>query len=263
MRTHVLILLCGISPAIVTETVFALAQSGDLPKQIIIITTITGEVCLRKELWDSGVWASLKENLKCDISFAPNQEHLRLLPDGDGNAFDVVDTLSTELAGSFILDVLRQYTENPDTRITFSIAGGRKSMSALGALCMSLLGRHDDRLCHILGNPPFDDPALRPRFYFPTPGQVHVDREGNVHDSGTLFKLKAIVFFCLQSFLEIYFQFFPFVNLKIHVEFCFAEQNQVLFPYLISLERLLLFIHVNDSQRGFVSPPEKETVRNH
>ena len=59
MRTHVLILLCGISPAIVTETVFALAQSGDLPKQIIIITTITGEVCLRKELWDSGVWASL------------------------------------------------------------------------------------------------------------------------------------------------------------------------------------------------------------
>lgn len=185
MRTHVLILLCGISPAIVTETVFALAQSGDLPKQIIIITTITGEVCLRKELWDSGVWASLKENLKCDISFAPNQEHLRLLPDGDGNAFDVVDTLSTELAGSFILDVLRQYTENPDTRITFSIAGGRKSMSALGALCMSLLGRHDDRLCHILVNPPFDDPALRPRFYFPTPGQVHVDREGNIHDSGS------------------------------------------------------------------------------
>ena len=186
-RTHVLISLCGTSPAVVTETVFALARAGDPPRKVVVITTLTGEACLRSKLFESGIWEQLRRSLNCDISFSLNQEHLRLLPSGNdsGDALDVADTLSAERAGSFILDVLRQYTENPDTRITFSIAGGRKSMSALGALCMSLLGRRDDRLCHILVNPPFDDPALRPGFYFPVPGQFHTDRNGNSHDSAT------------------------------------------------------------------------------
>lgn len=183
-RTHVLISLCGTSPAVISETVFALAQAGDPPGKVVVITTLAGEACLRTALFESGVWSQLRKSLNCDISFSLNQEHLRLLPDGcGGDAPDVADTLSAESAGSFILDVLRQYTENPDTRITFSIAGGRKSMSALGALCMSLLGRHEDRLCHILVNPPFDDPGLKPGFYFPVPGRIHVDRNGNSWDS--------------------------------------------------------------------------------
>lgn len=184
---HVLISLCGTSPAVITETIFSLALSGDPPRKVVVITTLAGEACLRSKLFESGVWKLLRQTLNCDISFSLNQEHIRLLPDGgdDGDARDVADTLSAERAGSFILDVLRQYTENPDTRVTFSIAGGRKSMSALGALCMSLLGRRGDRLCHILVNPPFDDPALKPGFFFPVPGQNHVDREGISHDSAS------------------------------------------------------------------------------
>ncbi len=184
-RTHVLISLCGMSPAVITETVFALTESGDPPEQVIVITTSAGAVGLREKLWNSGVWTALMRRLPYKIDFSLNQKHLRLLPDGDRDAADVVHSPTVENAASFILDVLRQYTENPDTRITFSIAGGRKTMSALGALCMSLLGRHDDRLCHILVNPPFDDPMLNPVFYFPQPGRIHTDRNGNVYDSGT------------------------------------------------------------------------------
>ncbi len=60
-RTHILICLCGMSPAVVTETVYALAQSGDPPAQVIVITTSAGEAVLREKLWDSGVWAALEK----------------------------------------------------------------------------------------------------------------------------------------------------------------------------------------------------------
>ena len=69
--------------------------------------------------------------------------------------------------------LLRQFTENPDTEVVFSIAGGRKTMSALGALCMTLLGRECDSLCHVLVDPPFDNPTLRPKFYYPDPDVGH------------------------------------------------------------------------------------------
>lgn len=183
-ETHVLIALCGMSPAVVTETVFSLAEAGDPPEQVIVITTSAGADGLREKIWDSGVWKRLTEKLRIKVGFALNHRHLRLLPDGDHDAADVDSQSTVEHAASFILDVLRQYTENPDTRVTFSIAGGRKTMSALGALCMSLLGRRRDRLCHILVNAPFDDPSLTPGFYFPEPGRVHVDRDGAAHDSG-------------------------------------------------------------------------------
>lgn len=183
MTSHILISLCGTSPAVVTETVFMLAKAGDPPDKVVVITTVRGERCLKKELIDSGIWALLKKNLQQEISFSLNHEHLRLLPDDDGNAADVTNSRSVDRAASFILDVLRQYTENPDVKVTFSIAGGRKSMSAVSALCMSLLGRRGDRLCHILVDAPFDDPALIPKFYFPVVGQEHVDREGKVFSS--------------------------------------------------------------------------------
>ena len=38
---------------------------------------------------------------------------------------------------------------------------------------MSLLARPQDRLCHVLVNPPYDSPELEPLFLFPEPGVVH------------------------------------------------------------------------------------------
>ena len=73
-RTHILICLCGMSPAVVTETVYALAQSGDPPAQVIVITTSAGEAVLREKLWDSGVWAALEKRLKMEWRFFAKSE---------------------------------------------------------------------------------------------------------------------------------------------------------------------------------------------
>jgi len=180
---HILLAICGMSPAVITETVFQLVKNGDCPDKVVIITTLAGEDVLKNDLFSRGIWKQLLKTLKCNIAFAPNHDHIRLLPSSDGNAFDVTTSNATNRAADFILEVLRQYTENDFTRVTFSVAGGRKSMSSISALCMSLLGRSRDKLCHILVNHPFDDPALNPRFYFPLPGQVHTARDGKTFDS--------------------------------------------------------------------------------
>lgn len=48
-------------------------------------------------------------------------------------------------------------------------------MGALLTSCMVLLGRRQDRLCHVLVSPPYDSPQLRPRFLFPERGRTHLD----------------------------------------------------------------------------------------
>lgn len=203
MKKHILITLCGISPAVVTETVFVLARRGDPPDKVIVITTQVGAEALKEELFDSGIWKSLTDVLQHKISLVLNHDHCRLLPDEGGNATDITDTRSVDRAANFILDVLRQYTENPDVRVTFSIAGGRKSMTAVGALCMSLLGRADDRLCHILVNPPFDDPTLTPKFYFPVSGQTYTTREGKcVNAAGAVLELSELPFVRCRYLIE-------------------------------------------------------------
>jgi CRISPR-associated protein (TIGR02584 family) len=83
-------------------------------------------------------------------------DHVRLLPTSDGSA-DLQDIVTSEdslSAADFIMRSLRKITEDPTTRVIASIAGGRKTMAAILASCMVLLGRSQDRLCHVLVNPP-------------------------------------------------------------------------------------------------------------
>lgn len=184
----VLLSLCGMSPAVITETAWALAKGlrSLTPHRVVALTTVSGRECIRRELIDSGAWEGLRTSVKAGgrLRFGDTADSIRLLPraDGHGDADDIASIEDSAKAGDFILETLRQFTENPDTCVIFSIAGGRKTMSALGALAMTLLGREQDRLCHVLVSPPFDSPMLSPKFLYPVPGQVH-RLDGNRHPS--------------------------------------------------------------------------------
>ncbi len=181
---HVLLTLCGTSPAVITETICQMFHS--LPDEVVVITTAIGHRHLTEELFSSGVWNRFLSTISPEIpsiAFRDNPYHIRLLPAEQGDATDVADESTSLLIADYILGTLRQFTENPDVKITFSIAGGRKTMSAIGALAMSLLGRKQDELCHVLVNPPFDSPQLSPRFYFPEPGVTHTFSDGSRHKS--------------------------------------------------------------------------------
>lgn len=170
----VLVGLCGLSPAVITETVWALTKADPpiIPDRVVILTTGEGRKCLRDDLFGNGIWRSLLDELGVSenrIVFGDTGDSIRVFPRSDqgDELSDIVSSGESAAVADYMLETVRQFTENPDTRILFSVAGGRKTMTALAALCMSLLGRTHDRLCHVLVNPPFDRTDLSPRFFFP------------------------------------------------------------------------------------------------
>ncbi len=191
--TDVLIALCGLSPAVLTETVWALAHEAPptIPDRVFVLTTTAGRTAIERDLIDSGAWERLREALGVSagsLVFGSVRDDIRVFPAGSRAAEldDIAYLADSVAAADFTLETLRQFSEAPETRIVFSIAGGRKTMTALAALCMTLLGREQDRLCHVLVQPPFDSPMLEPRFYFPDDApRKYRSRDGTVHSAGS------------------------------------------------------------------------------
>jgi len=180
----ILFSLLGMSPGVLTETLWALAAENPpvFPDMVVVLTTEEGSKRLTEFLLESGNWDKFVQVLcerygACEgkLRFGPAQDHIRLFPrpDGGGNLEEITNAVESEAAADYMMRCLREFTEDPGTRVIASIAGGRKTMSALLLSCMSLLGRTQDRLCHVLVSRPYDDPRLTPPFLFPEPAVVH------------------------------------------------------------------------------------------
>ena len=180
----ILLAVTGMSPAVLTETVWALAQEQEpvIPDRVVVITTISGRQAIDRELLLAAqpdaptVWQQLRQAVLgqgAEKDPRLNFDAVRLIeaPNPRTGTSDWLEDLRTPdenaATANYILAELRRWTETPDTRLVVSIAGGRKTMGALLYACASLLGRETDRLTHVLVNDPFDDPRLKPRFYFP------------------------------------------------------------------------------------------------
>ncbi len=235
----ILFSVTGMSPAVLTETVWALAHAKPpvIPQRVIAVTTLPGKARIEDELFTPSpeygnrtVWQALRETIfaQCGLARSSRREEapfensgtpkpkseievslltsaataqgsleipflifdeVRLISRRDaklGRSFplpDIRTPADNEVAADFILEELRKLTENADTQVIASLAGGRKTMGALLYAALSLLGRPQDRLTHVLVSEPFDDPGLSPRFYFPLqPETLHQHpRTGGVH----------------------------------------------------------------------------------
>lgn len=183
-KRDILFAVLGMSPAVITETVWALAHQKPaiIPQSIFVITTSLGYAKIKETLFETGVWDCFVKKLKQKglpvagrLQFGPAHDHIRLLPrcDRQGDVNDVLTRADSEAAADCILRFVREFAADPDTRIIASIAGGRKTMSALLMSCMILLGREQDMVCHVLVSPPYDDPHLEPLFLYPGSGTKH------------------------------------------------------------------------------------------
>lgn len=202
----ILLAVTGMSPAILTETVWALAHPARgiepiIPNRVVGITTLPGKARIDDELFRSSpeygnlsVWQALRKamlGLGFEHDSRLNLDTVQVIAQRDptqGRSFfleDIRTPADNEVAADFILEELRKLTENADTRVIASLAGGRKTMGALLYAAMTLLGRPQDRLTHVLVNEPFEDPGLSPRFYFPVhPETLHQNpRSGAVFES--------------------------------------------------------------------------------
>ncbi len=185
----VLLAVTGMSPAVLTETVWALAHETPplIPNRVLVITTVSGRRAIEKELLlalpelSGGTrWQALREELLLSSETHSGAEpgprlilepaRVITVPDPRTGRAELLEDLRTpaqnEAAANFILEEVRRIVENRDTRLIASLAGGRKTMGALLYAAMTLLGRETDRLTHVLVNEPFEDARLRPRFYY-------------------------------------------------------------------------------------------------
>jgi len=202
-RDVVLLAVTGMSPAVLTETIWALAQEQRpvVPSRVIVLTTVRGRDSLRALFQPSSKiegltpWTALRLNLeqqghalKGRLRFGETSDDIRVITAPDsatGQSVELSDLRSladNEATADYLLDQVRGLVENPDTDLIVSLAGGRKTMGALLYACLTLAGRETDRLTHVLVNEPYE--TLRD-FWFPgQPGGPIASRDGTTHDPG-------------------------------------------------------------------------------
>ena len=177
-KRTILIAVVGMSPAVLTETAWALAQQGIVPDQVMVITTLTGRDVLVRSLLTSGIWKKLRSQVKAGerLQFGNTGQHIKILTRGTVELESLSTNADSEAVADFMLNEIRGFTYDPECHIVASIAGGYKTMSALLYACMSLVGRETDRLTHVLVNKNLEQ-RKDPPFHFPQ----HASETKGVH----------------------------------------------------------------------------------
>ncbi|MBX6321016.1 MAG: TIGR02584 family CRISPR-associated protein [Rhodospirillaceae bacterium] len=169
---RILLAVVGLTPQVVTETLYALVCRRDppfLPTALHLITTAEGAERIRLQLLDpeAGAFAAFAADFAPALSRVLAATTVDVLRDGDGRPLDDVTSAEDGMrAADRIAEVVRAATADPGTAVWASIAGGRKTMGFLLGYALSLYGRPQDRLSHVLVNAPFQD---HPAFFYPPP----------------------------------------------------------------------------------------------
>lgn len=180
---RILLAVTGLSPQIVTETLYVLAvKRGWIPTEVRIITTRRGADNARLTLLsdDPGWFRRLREDYGLpEIAFDADDIHVITGPQGTPLE-DILDEADNSAVADFVTEEVRALTADPEASLHVSIAGGRKTMGFYVGYALSLFGRVQDRLSHVLVQPPFES---LPQFFYPTPRTTVIHRDGQALDA--------------------------------------------------------------------------------
>jgi CRISPR-associated protein (TIGR02584 family) len=192
---RVLLAVTGLTPQVVTETLYALAvarKPAFVPTEILLITTAKGEVNARLSLLseDSGWFNRLRQEFALpEIIF--NEARIRVIAAGGNPLADIVTDKDSVAVADFVTEQVRAITADPGASLHVSIAGGRKTMGFYLGYALSLFGRPQDRLSRVLVSPPFES---RPDFYYPASRErVILDRDGRPLDASKA-QVRLVIF---------------------------------------------------------------------
>jgi CRISPR-associated protein (TIGR02584 family) len=178
---RILLAVTGLSPQVVTETLYALAIKRDpafVPTEIHLLTTREGaeraQLALLSE--DPG-WF---HRLRADYELPPiafDARYIHVLRGADGAPLDDIRTESDNLAAAdSITEQVRALTADDASAVHVSIAGGRKTMGFYLGYALSLFGRPQDRLSHVLVSEPYESSW---NFFYPTRHSRVIEVPGN------------------------------------------------------------------------------------
>ena len=203
---RILLAVTGLSPQVVTETLYALAVRRDppfLPTEIHLLTTAEGkqraELALLSE--DPGWFHRL-----CDDYGLPpirfDAHHIQAIVDTQGQALDDIRTpADNERLADRVTEKVRELTADEKAALHVSIAGGRKTMGFYLGYALSLFGRPQDRLSHVLVSEPYESSW---DFFYPTPyARVITTRDNKLVDTrNAQVELAEIPFVSLRHGLD-------------------------------------------------------------
>lgn len=185
---RILISVTGLSPQVVTETLYALWREGGadaLPTEVHVLTTTEGRERVRLALLsDSPGWF---HRLRADYGMPPirfDESQVHVLCHADGRPMqDIRTEADNSSAADAISAFIQDMTRDEDASLHVSIAGGRKTLGFFAGYALGLWGRTQDRMSHVLVSHPFESLW---DFFYPTPYQqiIHT-REGRIADSST------------------------------------------------------------------------------
>jgi CRISPR-associated protein (TIGR02584 family) len=194
-RTHapelfprrLLLTVAGLTPQIITETVYALAVDRHppfVPTRIVVLTTTEGANRVRLMLQgEEPGWLTrlCREHALPPITLA-DEDIVTLRSAGGAPLEDIRSMADNGDAADTITEVIRGLTSDPESALHVSIAGGRKTLGFFAGYALSLYGRAQDRLSHVLVSAPFESnqgfffPARERKIIFgPPPGNAPLD----------------------------------------------------------------------------------------
>lgn len=168
---RILLAVTGLSPQIVTETLYALTVERNpawIPTEIQIVTTLRGTEEARLNLLsEERDWFRrlCRDYGLPPIAFGAGDIHVMRRRDGEALE-DIRDEADNMAAADFITEHVRALTADTQASLHVSIAGGRKTMGFFLGYALSLFGRAQDRLSHVLVSSPFES---HQDFYYPSP----------------------------------------------------------------------------------------------
>ncbi len=176
-KKHILIVVAGLTPAIITETLqfLTFAEPGktlryeDLMKRkirlkisdIFVLTTSKGRDMIIGELIKKGGFKRFCDEFEINwLGF--DEKNIIVLKDTNGVEIEDIRTVEENRgAANMIFNFIRQKLMDENVVVHCSIAGGRKSMDVYSAFAFQFYGKSEDKMYHVVVNSPFDDPNLR------------------------------------------------------------------------------------------------------
>lgn len=154
---HTLIAVTGLTPQIITETLYTLVvKKGINIDEICIITTKRGKNVIQgkdREYNKKRGYPKLSEVLKnfCEIyDMSKPRLEIKLAAELSTELYDIRNDKHNLLFPNKVCEVIREKSSDKNNILHCSISGGRKTMSVDLAFALSIFGRNEDKLYHIL-----------------------------------------------------------------------------------------------------------------
>ncbi|MBT5527542.1 MAG: TIGR02584 family CRISPR-associated protein [Cytophagia bacterium] len=203
---NILLFSTGLSPQVVTESIYYHTQIRKPSLRIDAIHIITDAKCeplvIKELLPDNNGWL-LK--LADDYQIDPNEvelplENIHILKDSSGRPLmDLLTVKENNAAVETVFRIVKDLTCDNQTRLITSVAGGRKSMSVIVGQAMQFYAREQDLLTHVI----VEDCIIGANdFFYPTPISKKVKIKGKIVDyHDVIIHLDEIPFIRLRSIL--------------------------------------------------------------